>query len=145
MESLKIKNDIKLLMSSWEDSLSKKDLTTLLKDYDDEIVLFDIGSQLTGKEDYRKIWEACFPFFGESIGTERKDIAIHVCDDMAVVCGYSRLTGMASTSDMARSWLRTTVCYKKIDGEWKVFHEHVSLPVDCEKEKLLYILDTDGQ
>ncbi len=145
MEKLKIQNHIKMLMSSWEESLSKKDIATLLNDYDDGIVLFDVGSQFTGKEEYRKIWEACFPYFGEKIGTERKDIEIHVCEDMAVVHGYSRLTGMDSTSDMAHSWLRTTVCYKKVDNHWRVFHEHVSLPVDCEKEKPTYILDSESK
>lgn len=141
MQKTKNENDIKALMSSWEEAISRKDVSTLLNDYDDGIVLFDVGTQLTGKEDYRKIWEACFPYFGDAIGTERKGVEIHVCDDMAVVHGYSRLTGMESTSDMARSWLRTTICYKKIDGQWKVFHEHVSLPVDCEREKPLYILE----
>lgn len=143
MEKSKIKNHIKQLIASCDDSLSKKDIATLLKDYDDGIVLFDVGTQLTGKEDFRKIWEECFPYFGSTIGTERKEMEIHVCDDMAVVHGYSRLSGMDSTSDMARSWLRTTVCYKKVDGQWKVFHEHISLPVNCELEKPSYILDSE--
>lgn len=109
------------------------------------IVLFDVGAQFTGKEEDRKIWEACFPYFVEIVGTERKDVEIHVCDDMAVAHGYSRLTGMDSTSDMAHSWLRTTVCYKKVANQWKVFYEQVSLPVDCEKEKPIYILDSDSE
>ena len=33
------------------------------------------------------------------------------------------------------AWVRSTVCYRKIDGKWMVAHEHVSVPYDMETGK----------
>jgi len=32
-------------------------------------------------------------------------------------------------------WVRATVCFRKIDGQWKVTHEHISVPFDMETFK----------
>jgi ketosteroid isomerase-like protein len=32
-------------------------------------------------------------------------------------------------------WLRSTVCYRKIDGRWLVTHQHSSVPFDGETGK----------
>ena len=32
-------------------------------------------------------------------------------------------------------WVRATVCFRKIDGHWKVTHEHMSVPYDMETSK----------
>jgi ketosteroid isomerase-like protein len=36
---------------------------------------------------------------------------------------------------MPKSKGRKTVCFCKIDGRWKVTHEHISLPFDMETFK----------
>lgn len=33
-----------------------------------------------------------------------------------------------------------TVCYRKIDGDWKVVHEHFSTPFDTQSGKALFEL-----
>lgn len=141
MEKSYIENHIKDLIAWWADALSKKDLAALWKDYDDGVVSYTAGSQLTGKDAWWKKWEECFSYLGETAGVERKELEFHVCDDMAVVYGYSRITGWESTGDLARSWVRLTVCYKKVGDYWKVFHEHYSLPIDCKTEKPVYLYD----
>jgi ketosteroid isomerase-like protein len=27
-------------------------------------------------------------------------------------------------------WVRATTCYRKVDGAWKIVHEHQSVPFD---------------
>jgi ketosteroid isomerase-like protein len=34
-------------------------------------------------------------------------------------------------------WLRCTVCYRKIKGEWRIAHLQVSLPVDLRTGKAI--------
>lgn len=133
--------EIRHLMKHWEECLRKKDLDTMVKDYDEDVVVFDVGDQAKGRDAYKKLWEQCFPYFGDEIGSEKKDITIHATDEMAVVSCLSRLTGMATDEDMAKSWIRTTICFQKINGEWKNIHEHASFPVDCEKETIAYIME----
>ncbi len=141
MEEEKLRREIEESVERWDDALSRKDAESLLADYDEEITLFDVSTQLVGRDNYRQLWEACLPYFGASVGTERKDVQIRVCDEMAVMNGFTRLTGVESDSEMSRSWLRTTVCFRRVGGKWMVFHEHVSFPVDCETEQALYLKD----
>ena len=37
-------------------------------------------------------------------------------------------------------WVRSTVCYRKIDGRWVVTHEHTSVPFDAESGKVSFDL-----
>lgn len=137
---------VRQVMEAWTAAVARKNLDALMKDYSDQVRVFDVGSQLEGREAYRQLWEMCFPYFEETIGIERRDTRVVAGDDVAVITFYSRLSGMKDASGpMARSWFRCTVCYQKVDGEWKSFHEHVSLPVDCMAEKPSYILDEEDK
>jgi ketosteroid isomerase-like protein len=39
---------------------------------------------------------------------------------------------------MANAWIRGTCCFRKTDDVWQCFHEHISFPVDCEKNAIAY-------
>lgn len=43
-----------------------------------------------------------------------------------------------------QSWIRITVCYRRIEGEWKVVHEHVSLPFNPMNNQAWEIKDPDS-
>ena len=138
--------EIRELIAKWTDALHRKDADDLLEDYSETVELFDVGTQLSNREEYKELWKQCFPYFEESIDVERKNLTIHVSGDMAIVHCFSRLTGMKDPSvDMAKTWFRMTVCIRKLDGKWKVIHEHYSLPIDCMTEKPLYLLDEDQE
>lgn len=47
---------------------------------------------------------------------------------MAFSYSLNRLTGKRTTGEEVDVWVRATVCFRKIDGQWKVAHEHVSVP-----------------
>lgn len=122
-------------------ALREKDLDALSRCYDQDVRVFDLGMQLNGFADLRALWESCFPYFPNPIGTERKDLQLSTSPDVAIATFLSRVTGMETDHPSARSWLRTTLCMRKLDGDWKIFHEHISLPVDCATETLSYIMD----
>jgi ketosteroid isomerase-like protein len=140
-QSQDTKTVIQSLLKTWEDALAEKNVDELMQIYGDNVLVYDVGSQTETKADYRKLWEQCFPYFGDSIGVQRKDVACHIGADMALVTGYSRLTGMASDGDMAKSWFRMTIVFQKKDCNWKSIHEHISLPINCMEDKPVYILD----
>lgn len=135
--------EIRELIAAFDAALNNKDVETLLQDYNEEIVLFDVGTQIKGKEKYKELWSACFPYFEDKIGSERKQMKIYVNDNLAFMHCYSRLSGMKSDDPVTKSWLRVTVCYQKVDGAWKVVHEHASFPADCESGKVSYVFDKD--
>ena len=38
-------------------------------------------------------------------------------------------------------WLRWTACFRRINGEWLITHEQVSVPIDLESGKALLDLE----
>ena len=39
--------------------------------------------------------------------------------------------GVYRSDNAGQSWIRVTVCYRKVEGRWVVVHEHVSIPFNC--------------
>ena len=140
-ETMAAEADVLNLLDRWSQALWNKDLEALRACYAEDVRVFDLGTQVEGYPGLRALWEWCLPYFPNPIGTERKDIQLSVTPEMALATFYSRLTGMESEHPSAKSWLRTTVCMRRIDGEWTIIHDHLSLPVDCGAEKPTYILD----
>lgn len=133
---------IRELIGEWEAALAVKDAAAALKDYADDIVLYDVCEHANTRDAYQALWEKCFPYFGPSIAFERKDEQLRISGDLAVLCCLTRIHGAQSDSDSSKSWVRTTVCYERQGGDWRVVHEHVSLPMDAENERPAYILDS---
>jgi hypothetical protein len=54
---------------------------------------------------------------------------------MAFSRSLDHLTGTRTDGEKTDVWVRATVCFRKIDGQWKVTHEHISVPFDMETFK----------
>ncbi len=132
--------EIRSQMQRFETALSRKDAPSMMADYDAAVTSFDVGNHHQDRDALEQMWGQCFPYFGEEIGLERKATRIVTGAELAVVYGYTRLKG---TPDVpaAKSWVRTTACYRKSGDGWKIIHEHISYPVDVEQEKPIYTFD----
>ncbi|MEZ6047922.1 MAG: nuclear transport factor 2 family protein [Planctomycetaceae bacterium] len=102
----------------------------LTADYVDDAVLYDAipPYKTVGAENIRKIWESCLPHFPESFRSEHRDLEVHVDGNVAMVHGLHRFIPDDPEHPCGNTWMRITVGYRKIDGAWKVVHEHVSIP-----------------
>ncbi len=131
--------EIKAAMDAWGQALLNKDLDTMHADYANEYCMYDVKETANNVEEVKELWKQCFPFFDKPT-VEYKDMVIHASDDMAIVHFKSRITGFTEPlpEEMANSWLRGTVGYRKIDGKWQCVHEHISFPVDCENGTIAY-------
>ncbi len=129
-------------MATWAKALKKKDLVAMHKDYAADYRLFDVGATADGVEATKDLWEQCFPFFDDP-EIEYKDVKIAAGDDLAFVHFYSRIHGLnvPVEGDIAKSWLRGTVCFRKEGRRWLCAHEHISLPMNCETGEISYIID----
>ena len=61
-----------------------------------------------------------------------------------VSCRHWRVASAAGVSGVpaghARDWMRVSAGYQRIDGQWKVVHEHWSAPFDMETGTALFSL-----
>jgi ketosteroid isomerase-like protein len=114
-----------------------RDLNLMMSLYGPRFVSFDIVPplQCVGKEAYRKVWEEAFSLFQDPIEIEIRDLIISCSEDLAFSHHLSHLRATRVNGQKADYWERLTFCFRRMDGEWLMVHEHVSVPVDFKNGK----------
>src|SRR5690606_16072344 len=74
--------------------------------------------------------EAWFASYEGPIGCEFRDLVVAARDDVAFAHGLHRFTGTMTNGKSIDMWVRNTLCFRKIDGRWRIGHEHMSDPFD---------------
>ncbi len=133
--------ELRGLMDKWSRALEAKDLGGLTAGYASDILLFDVKPpyQVAGLEAYRAVWEQCLPYFPAEFRSERHELKIEVSGDLAFAHCLHRIKPVDQDHPAGHTWLRVTVCYRRIDGHWQVAHEHVSIPFDPMSGKAVFI------
>jgi ketosteroid isomerase-like protein len=81
-------------------------------------------STITGAKEY----ESWFATWQGPIGTEIRDLAIDVSGDLGVSHSLNLMTGTAASGHEVKLWYRQTLSFRKVNGAWKIAHEHTSVP-----------------
>jgi uncharacterized protein (TIGR02246 family) len=118
-------------------SVRAKDVDRAIANYAPDVVSFDVVNTLQkkGSEACRKRAEEWFSSFQGTIGYEVQDLKITCSDDLAFCHSLNRVKATKTDGGLLEMWWRATVCYRKIDGKWLVFHEHNSVPFDAGSGK----------
>jgi ketosteroid isomerase-like protein len=112
--------------------------------YAPDIVTFDVQGPLQriGAEAKEKNWAEAFAAFAGPLDYEIRDLSITVSGDLAVAHGFGRLSGrLRSGSTIPGFWVRWTACLRRVNGDWLIAHDHVSVPLDVESGRGLVNLE----
>jgi ketosteroid isomerase-like protein len=82
-----------------------------------------------GGDEWRANWEIFYEAFEGPIVCELADLLVYVKEDMAVARAAVHMVGTMYAQSMD-TWVRSTNCFRLIGGEWLMFHDHVSWPID---------------
>jgi uncharacterized protein (TIGR02246 family) len=130
---------IQALESKFQTAFDAKDINAIMALYtpDGSMVVFDATPprQYTGWSAYKKDWETFFAAFPGPADIKLTDLDITVGGDIAY--GHSIQHTIMTDKDgkKVEMTVRVTDGYKKINGQWLISHEHVSVPVDFETMK----------
>jgi len=127
-------SQIRQRLESWTEALRSKDIDGLMSHYAEDILVFDIAPplQYEGATAYRKNWADWFPTFQGPVGYEIRDLSITTGGDVAFCHSFNRITGTRTSGEKSDVWIRATVGFRKIGGEWMIAHEHFSVPMYME-------------
>ena len=129
--------EIQNLLDNAIRSLRDKNIEGVMSLYAPEVVSFDIVPPLryVGADAFRKVWEETFLVYQGPIDYEIHDLNITVGDDIAFTHSLNRISGTMNNGQKTNLWLRSTACFRKINGKWLIVHMQASVPVDLETGK----------
>jgi ketosteroid isomerase-like protein len=118
-------NQIRTLIEAWADAVRRHDLPAILAHHDRDIVMFDVPPpfQSRGLDEYKKTWDLYFGCNRPSDAFDIEDIAITAGNDVAFAVMIMRCGPRESEFQF-----RLTIGLRKVDGAWRITHEHHSVP-----------------
>jgi uncharacterized protein (TIGR02246 family) len=131
--------DIRALEERFVAAFKAKDPDAIMKVYapGQTLLVFDVvpPRQYVGAAAYRKDWQTFFGSFDGPITVELTDLDITTDDNLAYSHSIQRVAGTDKQDKKLDLTVRVTDVYKKINDNWLVIHEHVSVPVDLDTGK----------
>ena len=135
--------DIRQRIDRLVEAIRAMDLESAMSIYAADVVSFDVAPPLQhlGAEAKRKNWIDVFATYQRPLGYEIRDLTITLGDDVAFGHSLNRISGTLKNGNRTNVWVRATTCYRKIDGNWLITHDHVSVPLDPESGRALLSLE----
>jgi uncharacterized protein (TIGR02246 family) len=125
-------NRIRALLETWADAVRRHDIPAILAHHEPDIVMFDLPPplQCKGIEAYEKTWELMFRCHKPGAAFDIEEFAVTSGQDVAFAAIIMRCGPDSSPNpaDKDGFLFRLTVGLRKIDGDWRVAHEHHSVP-----------------
>jgi ketosteroid isomerase-like protein len=126
-------------ISAWQKAFVSKDVDSIMAFYaQGEFTAFDLMPpfEFSGGAMWRRNWEEFYAAFDGPIGLDVTNLLVYAQVDLAVARFAARLSGTMYGQPLD-SWVRTTICFRRIDGQWLMIHDHVSWPIDFATGKAL--------
>lgn len=107
--------------------------------YAPDLVSFDIVPPLqhSGAAAKWKNWADVFDAYQPPLGYETRDLTITLADDVAFGHTLARISGTLKNGNHSDYWVRWTTGWRKIDGQWLIVHDQVSVPMDVKTGEAL--------
>ncbi|MCH4562304.1 nuclear transport factor 2 family protein [Halomonas sp. EGI 63088] len=130
-------------LESWTAAVRDRDIDAIVAHYAPHIVAFDAVAQLQfkGVEAYRQHWQACLELCPGLMDFELHEVVLHADGEVAFCHALHHCGDTNDKGEPQVGWLRMTSGYRRIEGEWKVVHEHFSAPFEMESGKALFDLE----
>ncbi|ABP55587.1 YybH family protein [Salinispora tropica] len=122
---------IRALIERWADAVHRGDLTSVLADHSEDIVMFDVPPPhqgVRGLDAYRETWTPFFPWQAQGASFEIESLEITAGDDVAFAYALLRCGTERDFADNPHTRLRLTLGLRKHAEGWVVAHEHHSFP-----------------
>jgi ketosteroid isomerase-like protein len=123
---------IRALIEAWAASVRRHDFSGILAHHEPDIVMFDVPLPLQsrGLDAYRKTWDLFFKYHKPSQAFDIEELAITAGTDVAFAIAVMRCGSDTSIApaEPGGFLFRLTIGLRKIDGDWRIAHEHHSVP-----------------
>jgi PhnB protein len=118
---------LRALIDDWAEAMRAKDADRAMAHCAADVVTFDLAPPLVSSVNAKDL-EAWFATWQGPLGYEVRDLKIGAGEDVAFCHSLNRLSGTKTDGEKADVWFRQTLCFRKIRGDWRIAHQHESVP-----------------
>ncbi len=128
---------IRRVYEGWAKALQARDIEGIMSFYAPDVVAYDIVPPLRyrGKDAYRKDYEEFLDLFDGPMEVEFRDLTVVAGRDVGFIHGLERVRGTMKNGQKFDAWIRVTSGLRKLNGQWLIVHDHVSVPADFDSGK----------
>ncbi len=123
--------EIRAILADYVKALHARSAELLFAHNSADFFAFDLAPPLQNKgasPNARQDVEAWFATWKGPIGWEDRELAVTAGDTVAFSTALSHMTGVKADGEEVSLWVRSTNCFRKDDGAWKIVHAHSSVP-----------------
>jgi ketosteroid isomerase-like protein len=121
---------IRALIERWAKAVREENRAAIRLDHDSDILMFDVPLPFLsrGLDAYMATWEIFFSMVEKPITFDFQDVQITCGPEVAFATAIGRCVDIDPSGKREPLEFRLTMGLRKIAGEWRVMHEHHSLP-----------------
>ena len=133
---------INQVIETYKTSVFAKDVDSLMRLYDERVMIFDAWDTWTyeGAVAWRKSVERWFSSLETGkVRVNLTDVQTTVGQELAVVNAIVTYTGVSPEGKDIHSLQNRITWVLRLNGaDWKIIHEHTSVPVDFDSSKAIF-------
>jgi uncharacterized protein (TIGR02246 family) len=124
--------EIRALIERWVAAVRAQDREAIRAEHDPEILMFDVPPpfSLQGLEEYMATWELFFSRTERAASFGLRDVQVTAGNDVAFATATGGCVDFDASGKEEQLQFRLTMGFRKIDGHWRIVHEHHSQPAE---------------
>jgi uncharacterized protein (TIGR02246 family) len=122
--------EIHALIERWARAVREEDRAAIRRDHDPDMLMFDVPPPLVsrGLDAYMTTWELFLSCAEKPVALSFHDVAVTCGSDVAFATAIGKCVSVDPQGKREALEFRLTMGLRKIQGRWRVMHEHHSLP-----------------
>jgi uncharacterized protein (TIGR02246 family) len=122
--------DIHALIARWAKAVREEDRAAIRADHDADILMFDVPPPFIsrGIDAYMATWETFLSRAERPVAFDLSDVKVTSGVDVAFATATGKCVDVDPNGKREPLEFRLTIGLRKIDGRWRIMHEHHSLP-----------------
>jgi uncharacterized protein (TIGR02246 family) len=126
----KDETEIYALIERWAEAVRETNLEAIGLDHDADILMFDVPPPFLsrGLDAYIATWDKFFSWSEKPLVFDFHDVTVTAGQDVAFATAIGKCAGIDPNGKREALEFRLTMGLRKIDGRWRIMHEHHSLP-----------------
>jgi uncharacterized protein (TIGR02246 family) len=121
---------IHALIERWSQAVRDEDRAGIRADHDTDLLMFDVPPPFAsrGLDAYMATWDTFYSCSEKPVSFAFHDVTVTCGHDVAFATAIGTCTTIGASGAREPLEFRLTMGLCKVDGKWRVMHEHHSVP-----------------